>query len=119
MNRNSENWWVDALDPEKMAQEAQRQQELAVQAAAQEQQVQRREVLRFTGSGLIQIIKRYADQNQPAVLDQVAVDFQSAFPGADYRSALEALKAEGIVHELVSSTQGFMGTQTRHLHLLG
>lgn len=68
------------------------------------------------------MIRKYDAQNRPAVTRDVERDFTEALPGAtpdEFRIALAHLKASGIEHELTSSTQGFMGEKTNHLHILG
>ncbi|MDX3017695.1 hypothetical protein [Streptomyces acidiscabies] len=83
---------------------------------AEEQRLQ--ELTQYAGSGLINIIKTYEAQNIPAVTTEVQHDFNESFPGVSFRDVLDALKRLGMVHELTSSTQGFMGAPTNHLHLL-
>jgi hypothetical protein len=112
------SWWATSLDPavqeERRALQAEK--EALVARMAEEQRLQ--ELTEHAGFGLINIIKTYEAQNIPAVTTEVQHDFNESFPGVNFREVLEALKRMGMVHELTSSTQGFMGARTNHLHLL-
>ncbi|MEV7392657.1 hypothetical protein [Streptomyces sp. NPDC091215] len=112
------SWWATSLDPEVQAERRALEEEKARMVAqlAEEQRLQ--ELTQYAGPGLVNIIKTYAVQNIPAVTPEVQHDFNESFPGVSFREVLEVLKREGIVHELTSSTQGFMGARTTHLHLL-
>ncbi|MGW1749246.1 hypothetical protein ACWCRD_27285 [Streptomyces sp. NPDC002092] len=112
------SWWSTTLDPEVQAERRALAEEKAqlVARMAEEQRLQ--ELTSHAGPGLVNIIKTYAAQNIPAVTTEVQHDFNESYPGVNFREVLEALKREGIVHELTSSTQGFMGARTTHLHLL-
>ncbi|MGW3090865.1 hypothetical protein [Streptomyces sp. NPDC001108] len=112
------SWWSTNLDPEVQAERRALAEEKArvVAQMAEEQRLQ--ELTQHAGSGLINIIKTYEVQNIPAVTSEVQHDFNESYPGVNFRDVLEALKRLGMVHELTSSTQGFMGARTTHLHLL-
>ncbi|MFB6705385.1 hypothetical protein ACFCW6_11825 [Streptomyces sp. NPDC056333] len=112
------SWWDMTLDPAVQEQRRALAEEKARMVAqlAEEQRLQ--ELTQYAGPGLVNIIKTYAVQNIPAVTPEVQHDFNESFPGVSFREVLEVLKREGIVHELTSSTQGFMGARTTHLHLL-
>jgi hypothetical protein len=115
---NERSWWATSLDPEVQAERRALEEEKArvVAQMAEEQRLQ--ELTQYAGSGLVNIIKTYASQNIPAVTTEVQHDFNESYPGVSFRDVLEALKRMGMVHELTSSTQGFMGARTTHLHLL-
>ncbi|MFD7602776.1 hypothetical protein ACFWAN_19975 [Streptomyces mirabilis] len=115
---NERSWWATSLDPEVQAERRALEEEKArvVAQMAEEQRLQ--ELTQYAGSGLVNIIKTYASQNIPAVTTEVQHDFNESYPGVSFRDVLEALKRMGMVHELTSSTQGFMGARTNHLHLL-
>ncbi|WP_326787080.1 hypothetical protein [Streptomyces sp. NBC_00151] len=112
------SWWDMTLDPEVQAERRALEAEKAqlVSRMAEEQRLQ--ELTQYAGPGLVNIIKTYSAQNIPAVTTEVQHDFNESYPGVNFREVLDSLKREGIVHELTSSTQGFMGARTSHLHLL-
>ncbi|MEU0582582.1 hypothetical protein [Streptomyces sp. NPDC006132] len=119
------NYWARILDPqyqeEKRAkQEAMETEQRRMIAAHQEQQ-RAQAIMTHAGPALVDMIRKYDAQGRPAVTTQVERDFIEALPGAtpgEFRTALEHLKASGIVYELTSSTQGFMGERTTHLYVL-
>ncbi|MBP5892887.1 hypothetical protein ABZ722_09235 [Streptomyces longwoodensis] len=119
------NYWGRILDPqyqeEKRAkQEAMEAEQRRMIAAHQEQQ-RAQAIMTHAGPALVDMIRKYDVQGRPAVTSNVERDFTEALPGAtpdEFRMALEHLKASGIVHELTSSTQGFMGERTTHLYVL-
>ncbi|MGW5652990.1 hypothetical protein [Streptomyces humi] len=115
---NERSWWATSMDPQVQEERRALAEEKArvVAQMAEEQRLQ--ELTQYAGPGLVNIIKTYAVQNIPAVTSEVQHDFNESFPGVAFREVLEVLKREGIVHELTSSTQGFMGARTTHLHLL-
>lgn len=100
--------------PERMALEEEKRQMVEAHRLHEE----RMAAIQQSGPGLINILEQYEARNVPAVSTEVAQDFQAAFPADDFRTVLEEVKTLGLVHELVSSTQGFMGQKTTHLYLI-
>ncbi|MGK3943170.1 hypothetical protein ABK046_32625 [Streptomyces caeruleatus] len=126
VQERSDNYWADRLDPVKEAERRAKQDALEaeqrrmIEAHAERQRAQA--IMTHAGPALVDMIRKYDAQGRPAVTTQVERDFTEALPGAtpgEFRAALEHLKASGIVHELTSSTQGFMGEKTTHLYVLG
>ncbi|GGV87070.1 hypothetical protein GCM10015535_36080 [Streptomyces gelaticus] len=115
---NERSWWAESMDPQVQAERRALAEGKAQLVARMTEEQRLQELTKFTGPGLVAIIKTYEAQNIPAVTTQVQGEFQEAFPGANFRENLEVLKREGIVYELTSSTQGFMGARTTHLHLM-
>lgn len=115
---NERSWWNEALDPEVQAERRALAQEKAELVARMEEEQRLQEATRFTGSGLVAIVKAYDAQNLPAETEKIREEFNAAFPGADFREALEALKREGIVSEIVSGPAGLMGARNTRLYLL-
>ena len=112
------SWWSMSLDPEVQAERRALAEEKAQLVANMEQEQRLQEQTQFTGPGLLMMIQTCSIQNQPAETEKVQAQFQEAFPGADFRQALEVLKREGMVHEIVSGPAGFMGARTTRLYLL-
>lgn len=116
------NWWANyvATEPEREAK--QRAMEAEQQRMIQEyQQTQyRAAVMSQMGPAILDTIQGYLDRNMPARSDRVEADVAERLGSTpdDVRTALEYLKQGGHVHELVSSTQGFMGEKTTHLYPL-
>ncbi|MEU7417772.1 hypothetical protein [Streptomyces antibioticus] len=117
------NWWTNhiATAPEREAkQRAMRtEQERMIEQYQREQH--RQAVMSSAGPAILDLIQGYLDRNTPAVARNVEADFVERLPGStasDFRTALEYLKQAGQIHELVSSTQGFMGEKTTHLYPL-
>jgi hypothetical protein len=121
----SSNYWARVLDPQyqeekKAKQEAMEVEQRRMVAAHQEQQ-RAQAIMTHAGPAIVDMIRKYDAQGRPAVTTQVERDFTEAIPGAtptEFRTALAHLKASGIVYELTSSTQGFMGEKTTHLYVL-
>ncbi|WP_159083202.1 hypothetical protein [Streptomyces sp. P3] len=120
------DFWARQMDPKYQAQRAAEkeakdaEQRRMIQAYQAEQQ--RQAVMSSAGPAILDLIQGYLNRNTPAVARNVEADFVERLPGttpADFRTALEYLKQAGSVHELVSSTQGFMGEKTTHLYPLG
>ena len=124
--KETSNWWTNALDPQVQAErqakrDAMDAEQLRMIQAHQEQQ-RTQAIMTHAGPALVDMIRKYDAQGRPAVTTQVERDFTEALPGAtpeEFRTALEHLKTSGIIHELTSSTQGFMGEKTTHLYVLG
>ncbi|MDG5801686.1 hypothetical protein P9869_03220 [Streptomyces ossamyceticus] len=121
----SENYWARVTTPEYQAEKRAKQDALEAEQrrmiAAHQEQQRAQAIMTHAGPALVDMIRKYGAQNRPAVTAQVERDFTEALPGAtpdEFRTALEHLKASGIVHELTSSTQGFMGERTTHLYVL-
>jgi hypothetical protein len=112
------SWWATSLDPEVQAERRALAEEQAQLVAQMEEEKRIQELTQYAGSGLVNIIKTYEVRSVPAVTTEVQHDFNESFPGVSFRDCLEALKRLGMVHELTSSTQGFMGARTTHLHLM-
>lgn len=119
------NYWADRMDPAKEAERRAKQEKLETEQrrmiAAYEEQQRAQAIMTHAGPALVDMIRKYDAQGRPAVTNQVERDFTEALPGAtpgEFRTALEHLKASGIVHELTSSTQGFMGERTTHLYVM-
>lgn len=78
--------------------------------------------MNHAGPAIMDLINGYLAQNRPAVTSQIQDAFLQRLKGStpgEFQNALEVLKQTGHVHELVSSTQGFMGERTTHLYPLG
>ncbi|MBW8737171.1 MAG: hypothetical protein JF621_08595 [Streptomyces turgidiscabies] len=121
----SHNYWADRLDPVKEAERKAKQDAMEAEQrrmiAAHQEQQRAQAIMTHAGPALVDMIRKYDSQGRPAVTNQVERDFTEALPGAtpdEFRTALEHLKASGIVHELTSSTQSFMGEKTTHLYVL-
>lgn len=121
----NEKYWARVTSPEyqaeKRAREAAERAEAERQAEQQRAEWQRQAVMSAPGPAILDTIQGYLDRNMPARSDKVEADFVKRLPGAtpqDFRNALEYLKQAGQVHELVASTQGFMGERTTHLYPL-
>ncbi|MCX5234624.1 hypothetical protein OG824_05180 [Streptomyces prunicolor] len=121
----SDNYWARVMTPEYQAAKQAREATEKLEAERQEQQQkdewQRQAVMNFAGPAILDIVQGYLAQNRPAVSNDVKATFLERLPGAteaEFRNALEVLKQTGHVHELVSSTQGFMGERTSHLYPL-
>jgi hypothetical protein len=121
----SRNFWTNALDPkvqaEKRAREAQERLEAERLAEHQRNEWQKQAVMSQAGPAIMNIVNQYLAQNRPAVSSKVQEVFLSRLKGStpdEFRNALEVLKQGGYVHELVASTQGFMGERTTHLYPL-
>ncbi|MDX2762947.1 hypothetical protein PV729_19520 [Streptomyces europaeiscabiei] len=119
------SYWANRLDPAKEAERKAKKEALESEQrrmiAAHEEQQRAQAIMTHAGPALVDMIRKYDAQGRPAVTNQVERDFTEALPGAtpgEFRTALEHLKASGIVHELTSSTQGFMGEKTTHLYVL-
>jgi len=119
------NYWAERLDPVKEAQRRAKQDALEAEQRRMietyQREQQRQAVMSSAGPAILDLIQGYLNRNAPAVTTQVERDFTEALPGAtpdEFRTALEYLKQGGHVHELVSSTQGFMGEKTTHLYPL-
>ena len=115
---NERSWWATSLDPEVQEERRKLLEEKAQLVARMEEEQRLQELARFAGPGLINIVRAYEAQGLPADTDKVQAEFTEAYPGSNFREVLETLKREGIIHELVSSTQGFMGARSTRLHLL-
>ena len=121
----SDNYWARVMTPEYQAEKRAREATEKMEAERQEQQQkeewQRQAVMSFAGPAILDIVQGYLAQNRPAVSNDVKATFLERLPGAteaEFRNALELLKQTGHVHELVSSTQGYMGERTSHLYPL-
>jgi len=114
----SRSWWSDAMDPQVQAERKALQEEKQKLVAQMEEEQRVSELMKFTGPGLVAIIRAYDAQGLPADTEKVQAEFQEAFSGASFRQVLETLKGEGIVHELVSGPAGFMGSRSTRLYLL-
>jgi hypothetical protein len=121
----SDNYWARVSAPEYQEEKRAKQEALETEQrrmiAAYEEQQRAQAIMTHAGPALVDMIRKYDAQGRPAVTTQVENDFMEALPGAtpgEFRTALEHLKASGIVHELTSSTQGFMGERTTHLYVL-
>ncbi|MEU0197977.1 MULTISPECIES: hypothetical protein [unclassified Streptomyces] len=117
------NWWANyvAAAPEREAKRQAMEAEQRRMIEAHQREQQRQAVMSQAGPAILDLIQGYLNRNTPAVTTQVERDFIEALPGAtpeEFRTALEYLKQGGHVHELVSSTQGFMGQKTTHLYPL-
>ncbi|MFE5547657.1 hypothetical protein ACFQ71_28065 [Streptomyces sp. NPDC056534] len=121
----SNNFWANHMAPQKQAerrakQEAIESEQRRMISAHQEQQ-RAQQVMSSAGPALIDLIRGYGSQNKPAVTSQVSRDFQERLSGAtaeEFQSTLQFLKENGVIHELTSSTQGFMGERTTHLYVI-
>ncbi|MET8975890.1 hypothetical protein ABZX85_09735 [Streptomyces sp. NPDC004539] len=121
----SENYWARVMTPEyqaeKKARQAQEKLEAERAAERQRNEWQKQAVMSAAGPAILDIVNGYLAQNRPAVSSEVQEVFLNRLKGStpvEYRSALEVLKQNGYVHELVSSTQGYMGQRTTHLYPL-
>ncbi|MFJ3672057.1 hypothetical protein ACIPSE_36945 [Streptomyces sp. NPDC090106] len=118
------NWWASyvASTPEREAKKRAMEAEQQRMISAHQEQQRGQAIMSQAGPAILELIEGYLNRNSPAVKSQVEHDFTQALPGAtpgEFRTALEYLKQGGHVHELVSSTQGFMGERTSHLYTLG
>ncbi|MER6476783.1 hypothetical protein [Streptomyces filamentosus] len=119
------NYWADRLNPQKEAERKAKQAALDAEQrrmiSAHQEQQRAQQVMTQAGPAVIDLIRGYASQNKPAVTSQVGRDFQERLSGAtseEFQSTLQFLKENGVIHELTSSTQGFMGERTNHLYVI-
>ncbi|GAA1690413.1 hypothetical protein GCM10009733_103270 [Nonomuraea maheshkhaliensis] len=112
LNSNTPGFW----SPERLAQRA----ETERLRKMQQQEAQQQDWMSTVGATLISIINSYTNNVRPAHTHDVEKDFLENYPGsspADFRAALEALKAAGRVYEVLGREQ-LMGGRSTSLHVL-
>ncbi|MFH8716236.1 hypothetical protein [Streptomyces zaomyceticus] len=119
------NFWADRTDPRKQAERAAKRDALEAEqrrtVAAYQEQQRAQAIMTQAGPALVDLIRSYDSQSKPAVTSQVRRDFQERLSGAtddEFHTTLAFLKENGVIHELTSSTQGFMGEHTTHLYVI-